>query len=55
MKQHKKIDIYVQNKSGIYNYMVSTTRSKTCKEAKEKFLVAYPIGSDKVKTQYPRY
>jgi len=33
----KKIDIYYNN-----NYVCSTTQSKTCKEAKEKFAI-YPI------------
>lgn len=36
--QHKKIDIYLKNLKGFYQYECSTNWSKTCKEAKNKFL-----------------
>ncbi len=37
-KRGKKIDIYLKTLKGFYQYECSTTWSKTCKEAKEKFL-----------------
>jgi hypothetical protein len=40
-KNYKKIDIYLKNLKRIYQYECSTTRSKTCKEAKESFLKKY--------------
>ena len=36
---YKKIDIYLKDSEGIWNYECSTTWSKTCKEAKEIFLL----------------
>ncbi len=33
------IDIYLKGKNGVYVYECSTTWSKTCKEAKKKFLI----------------
>jgi len=41
MHQHKKIDIFVDMGAG-FVYKCSTTWSKTCKEALEHFLQAYP-------------
>jgi len=37
-RDYKKIDIYLRNLRGMYAYECSTTWSKTCKEAKQKFL-----------------
>jgi hypothetical protein len=34
----KKIDIYLKNLRGFWQYECSTNWSKTCKEAKQKFL-----------------
>ena len=36
---YKKIDIYLRNLKGFWQYECSTTWSKTCKEAKHKFLL----------------
>jgi len=35
---YKKIDIYLKNLKGFYQYECSTNWSKTCKEAKNRFL-----------------
>jgi len=35
---YKKIDIYLKNLRGFWQYECSTTWSKNCKEAKQKFL-----------------
>jgi hypothetical protein len=35
---YKKIDIYLKNLRGFYQYECSTNWSKTCKEAKTNFL-----------------
>ena len=36
--RYKKIDIYLKTLRGFWKYECSTTRSKTCKEAKNRFL-----------------
>ena len=36
---YKKIDIYLKNLRGFWQYECSTNWSKTCKEAKYKFLL----------------
>jgi hypothetical protein len=36
---YKKIDIYLRNLKGFWQYETSTNGSKTCKEAKQKFLL----------------
>ena len=38
MPNYRKIDIYLKNLNGYYQYECSTTWSKTCKYAKERFL-----------------
>ncbi len=38
----KKINIYVQGGQWKWFYVCSTMQSKTCKEAKAKFLLANP-------------
>jgi hypothetical protein len=40
--QHRKIDVYVKNDAGVWEYYRSTTLSKTCKEAVERFIRARP-------------
>ena len=35
---YKKIDIFLKNARGFWQYEYSTNWSKTCKEAKERFL-----------------
>ena len=42
MRTHKKIDIYLKSGQYKYFYFCSTIASKTCKEAKTKFLASYP-------------
>jgi hypothetical protein len=36
--EYKKIDIYLRNTKGVYTYECSTTWSRTCKDAKMRFL-----------------
>jgi len=36
---YKKIDVYLRNLKGFWQYECSTNYSKTCKEAKQKFLL----------------
>jgi hypothetical protein len=38
---YKKINIYLKNRNGNYAYECSTNMSKTCKEAKNKFLAVH--------------
>jgi len=38
VKMYKKIDIYLKNLRGFWQYECSTTWSKNCKEAKQNFL-----------------
>src|SRR5665213_3193972 len=39
----RKIEIFVRLRAtGDYEYFRTTTQSKTCKQAKENFLLAYP-------------
>ena len=45
-----KIDIFLKHLNGFYQYECSTTQSKTCKEAKQKFLQLHSgIHKDQVK------
>jgi hypothetical protein len=38
-----KIDIFIyNNKTGIFDYYCTTTRSRTVKDAKKRFLVTHP-------------
>lgn len=41
MKTYKKIDIYLRNLNGTYQYECSCMGYKTCKQAKESFLGKY--------------
>ena len=45
-RDHKKIDIYVKRTDGTLEYLCSTTWSKTCKEAKARYLEANPARKD---------
>lgn len=40
-RDYQKIDLYVR-RSGVFEYVGSTTWSKTCREAKEKYRAKYP-------------
>ena len=42
MKTYKKIDIYLRSGQYKYFYHCSTNASKTCKEAKNNFLISNP-------------
>lgn len=42
MKLYKKIHIYLKGGQWKWFYACSTNQSKTCKEAKAKFLQSYP-------------
>jgi len=37
-RNYKKIDIFLKDLKGFYTYEISTNWSKTCKEAKSRFL-----------------
>jgi hypothetical protein len=55
MKKHKKIDIYIKKEtSGWYGYYASTNRSKTCKEAKARFLETHKYNSNQVKASFAK-
>ena len=52
---HKKINIYLKNPKGFYQYECSTNRSKTCKEAKEKFLnIHYYLDKNQIKACFSK-
>lgn len=49
----KKIDIYLRNTKGVYAYECSTNMSKTCKEAKARFLKIHNyLSQDQVKASF---
>lgn len=52
----KKIDIYLLYRfRKTYHYECSTTQSKTCKEAKARFLAVNPfLSSDQVKAVFSK-
>jgi len=56
MKQYPKIDIHLLNRSTKkYSYYTTTTQSKTCKEAKEKFLKQNNyLSKDQVKCAFKK-
>lgn len=47
MKQYKKIEIFVDNV-----YICTTTRSKTCKEAKARYCEKYGVDPKRVKANF---
>lgn len=50
---YKKINIYLKSFNGYYKYEASTNMSKTCKEAKAKFLLRVDyLDSNQVKASY---
>jgi hypothetical protein len=53
---YKKIDIYLKNTKGFYQYECSTNASKTCKEAKNRYLQGIGKGLDpsQVKTNFSK-
>lgn len=52
---YKKIDIYLKNIKGVYTYECSTNMSKTCKEAKAKFLQKHNyLDAGQVKASFVR-
>lgn len=57
MIQYPKIDIHLLNRSTKkYSYYTTTTQSKTCKEAKEKFLRENNfLSKDQVKCTFKKY
>jgi hypothetical protein len=52
---YKKIDIYLKNLKGFYQYECSTNLSKTCKEAKKRFLLKENyLDKSQVKANFSR-
>ena len=52
---YKKINIYLKNTRGFYAYECSTTWSKTCKEAKAKFLAIHNyLDAGQVKANFAK-
>ena len=52
---YKKIDIYLKNLKGFWQYECSTNWSKTCKEAKEKMLLKHNyLSKDQIKTCFSK-
>jgi len=52
---YRKIDIYLKTIRGFYQYECSTNWSKTCKEAKEKFLRKhYYLDKNQVKASFSK-
>ena len=46
----KKIDIYLKNLRGFWQYECSTSQAKTCKQAKQRFLnIHYYLDKTQVK------
>jgi hypothetical protein len=54
--ENKKIDIYLKNLNGFYGYECSTNASKTCKEAKDRYLkgIGRGLDSSQVKTRFSK-
>jgi len=51
----KKIDIYLKNCQGFYQYECSTNWSKTCKEAKRRFLLIHNyLSPEQVKANFAK-
>lgn len=49
----RKIDIYLKNTKGNYAYECTTSNSRTCKEAKAKFLARHNyLDSTQVKASF---
>lgn len=48
----KKIDIYLKNKRGFWQYECSTKAYKTCKTAKHNFCVKYCLDHSQVKCSF---
>lgn len=54
-KKNKKIDILLKHLNGFYKYECSTTWSKTCKEAKNSFLLKHNyLNNDQVKAVFSK-
>ena len=50
---NKKINVYLKSLKGFYQYECSTTWSKTCKEAKQKFLLKHNyLNKNQVKCSF---
>lgn len=51
----KKIDIYLKNIRGFYQYECSTNQAKTCKEAKGRFLKIHNyLSENQVKVNFSK-
>ena len=50
----KKIDIYLKNTRGFWQYECSTTWAKTCREAKQKFCVSHSLDNTQVKCNFAK-
>lgn len=51
----KKIDIYLKNQYGKFDYYCSTTYAKTCKAAKDRFLrIHYYLDNSQVKANFAK-
>jgi hypothetical protein len=53
---YKKIDLFIKNSRGGWTYVCTTQQSRTCKEAKEKFLsVNKKLDTKQVKACFQYY
>lgn len=50
----KKIDIYLKNLKGFWQYECSTNWSKTCKKVKQAFCVRHSLSSNQVKCLFAK-
>lgn len=48
----RKIDIFIKNRKGFWQYECSTKASPTCKEAKHNFCVCYALDPSQVKCRF---
>ena len=53
-KTYKKIDIYLKRPSGVLDYLASTNARKTCREAREKYAIAFGYAASDLVARYAR-
>lgn len=49
---HRKIDFFIKNLRGFWQYDCSTTWAKTCKQAKADYCTKYQVNPAMVKAKF---
>ncbi len=53
-RDYRKIDIFLKRPGGAFKYLASTTRAKTCREARERYAIANGQAASDLAANYSR-